>query len=165
VTIQRDSYLREIQGIRGDVVRTLDGMDYCLDWKLDDDEWSAREVVYHLVDTPSRGIHEVLKGMLVGSIQEVSLTGGLINLTSERQEGDLDRVRADVEAVLVGVEMALSSATDTRLVERSVIFNLISKGTREERTAQTIVEHMVIHWRSHLGQLAAIRDALGLDWE
>ena len=162
MTTQRDSYLQEVQGIRGEMVRTLDGMDYCLDWKLDDDEWSAREVVYHLVGTPSGGIHEVLKGTLEGSIGEVP-TGILTNLTPERQSGDLARLQDDVEAVLAGVEKVLSSASDAQLAERSAIFNLTSKGTKEERTAKTIVEHLLIHWRGHLGQLAAIRDALGLD--
>ena len=162
MTTRRDSFLQEVQGIRGEILRILDGMDYCLDWKPDDDEWSAREVVYHLVGTPSGGIHEVLKGTLEGSIGEVP-TAILTNLTPERQSGDLARVRADVETVLAGVERALSSATDAQLAKRSALFNLISKGTREERTGQIMVERTVTHWRDHLAQLAALRDALGLD--
>ena len=164
MTTQRDSYLQEIESIRAELGRLVEGMDYCLDWKPDDEEWSAREVVYHMVDTPSGGVHGAVSGILDRSLGELPVTAGLTNLTAERQAQDLEAVREDVEAVLAGMERALHSTMDAQLAESVVLFHSITRSTKEERTAQSVVEGLFLrHWREHLGQLAALRDALGFE--
>ena len=61
-----------VRRIREELTGLLDGMDYCLDWK-DGDGWCAREVLYHLVDTPEGGIGSVIAGVLSGSLEEVTI--------------------------------------------------------------------------------------------
>ena len=166
MTTQRDSFLQEVQGIRSELDRLLEGLDYSFDWKSadTDEEWSAREIVYHLVDTPSEGIHASIQGVLEGSIQEVPITAGLTNLTEERRGKDLAGAKGDLETVLSGMERALGSATDADLTGKSAVLHSSMRGTREDWSAERLVAGIFVrHWREHLEQLAALREALGLE--
>ena len=164
MTTQRDSFLREIQSVRNELGRLLEGVDYCCDWKPDDENWSVREVVYHLVDTPSGGIDTAVRGVLEGSIQEFPITAGLTNLTPERQERNLEQTREEVEDILSGLEAALGFTTDAELTDKKVSVHSVSRSTTEERTAHDLMEGTFLrHWRVHLGQLAALRELLGVD--
>ena len=164
MTTQRDSILQEIQSIRSELGRLLEGIDYCLDWKPNDEEFSAREIVYHMVDTPSGGIHTAVQGVLSGSVQELPIASGLTNMTDERQGNDLDKVREDLETVLSGLEKALASTTDAELDGKRVPLHSITRSTTTERSVEDLVSGIFVrHWREHLGQLAALREALGLE--
>ena len=164
MTTQRDSILQEIQSIRSELGRLLEGIDYCLDWKPNDEEFSAREIVYHMVDTPSGGIHTAVQGVLSGSVQELPIASGLTNMTDERQGNDLDKVREDLETVLYGLEKALASTTDAELDGKRVPLHSITRSTTTERSVEDLVSGIFVrHWREHLGQLAALREALGLE--
>ncbi len=164
MTTQRDSILQEIRSIRSELGRLLEGIDYCLDWKPNDEEFSAREIVYHMVDTPSRGIHTAVQGVLSGSVQELPIASGLTNMTDERQGNDLDKVREDLETVLSGLEKALASTTDAELDGKRVPLHSITRSTTTERSVEDLVSGIFVrHWREHLGQLAALREALGLE--
>ena len=164
MTTQRDSILQEIQSIRSELGRLLEGIDYCLDWKPNDEEFSAREIVYHMVDTPSGGIHTAVQGVLSGSVEELPIASGLTNMTDERQENDLDKVREDLGTVLSGLEKALASTTDAELDGKRVPLHSITRSTTTERSVEDLVSGIFVrHWREHLGQLAALREALGLE--
>ena len=163
MTTQRDTALQEVQDIRAELGRLLDGMDYCLDWKPEDEEWSAREIIYHILDTPSQGIHSAVQGVLQGAIKELSVTASLTNMTQERQNMDLEQVRHDVETVLSGLERALATATDTDIETRKVVFHSVTRSRTEDRTAESPVSGLFVrHWREHMAQLAELRDMLGL---
>jgi hypothetical protein len=164
LTTQRDSFLQEVQGIRSELDRLLEGLDYSFDWKPTDEEWSAREIVYHLVDTPSDGIHTTIQGVLGGSVQEIPITAGLTNLTDERSGKDLAGAKGDLEGVLSGMERTLNSATDADLTGKSAVLHSFMRGTREDWSAERLVAGIFVrHWREHLEQLAALREALGLE--
>ena len=164
MTTQRDSYLKELQSIRGEMDRLLEGIDYCFDWKPSEDDWCAREVVYHILDTPSGGIHSVLRGVLSGGVEEFTIIADLTNLNAERQERDIAGVRDDMEAVLSGMEELLSSATDAQIAGAKVTTHLVSRGQTIERNANELVEGIFIrHWRQHLAQISELRESLGLD--
>ncbi len=163
MTSQRDSFLEEVRGLRDELGRLLDGMDYCFDWKPSDGEWSARDLVYHLVDTPDGGIDAAIDGILQGRIQELPVTASLSNLDPERQAKDIAGAQEDIEAVLSGVDRALASATDADLSSRRLTLNSITYSRTREMAAQELLEGLFLrHWKEHLAQLAALRDALGL---
>ena len=46
----KQAHLDSIQSIKSEFLAVLEGMAYCLDWKQDESEWSARELVYHMLD-------------------------------------------------------------------------------------------------------------------
>lgn len=163
MTSQRDSFLEEIRDLRGELGRLLEGMDYCFDWRPSDGEWSARDLVYHLVDTPEGGIDAAIEGVLQGRIQELPVAASLNNLTPERQAKDITAAQEDIEAVLLGVDGALASATDADLSGRRLTLNSLTYSRTREMAAQELVEGLFLrHWMEHLAQLAALRDALGL---
>ena len=164
MTTQRDDLVREVGLIHEETLRLLEGMDYSLDWKAGDEEWSAREVVYHLVDTPEGGPQAALQAALNGTSAEVSISSGLTNLDDRRRQKDLGQVREDIDEVFVAVERLLGEATDAQLVESTVPLRSISRGTTEERRALDLVQGLFMrHWREHMGQFADLRDSLGLD--
>jgi hypothetical protein len=156
-------HLENIRSIRAELLQVLEGMDYCLDWKPDPDAWSAREVVYHLVDTPPGGLHALIKEVVSGRIREFELTPSLTNLTPERQTVDLEQALQDIMQVLDGIEQAVSTASEEDLADKSVLAHLKARGQHEERTAQMLLEGLFArHWRKHLGQLRELRETLGV---
>ena len=163
MTTQRDSFLQDTRSIRSELDRLLEGLESHLDSKPNDEEWSAREIIYHMVETPEEGIHTAVQATLEGSIEEIPVTANLTNLTPERQGKDLAGIRMDVEAVLTGMEMALTSTTDAELEEKKVVFHSVLRDVREDRSAhQLTAGYFVRHWRDHIGQLAALRETMGL---
>ena len=89
----RDENLATVQRIRDELTSLLEGMDYCLDWK-DGDNWCAREVLYHLVDTPEGGIGSVIAGVLGGTRDEVTIVPDINNVTPERTVADIGEALA-----------------------------------------------------------------------
>ena len=49
------AHVANLHAARTQLLELLDGMDYCLDWKLEPSDWSARQVVYHLLESPPGG--------------------------------------------------------------------------------------------------------------
>ncbi len=159
----KDTHLENIRSIRPLLLQLLDGMDYCLDWKPDPSEWSVREVVYHLLDTPPGGIHDMLQGILSGHLREFDLWSDLSNINTERQAYDAKRVRQDVEQVLQTLEDTLQAANDEDLAGKSALVHQRSRGWDEPRTVQWLLEGLFArHWRAHLAQIRELRDALGV---
>ena len=163
MTTQRDSFHEEAKSIRGEMSRLLQGLDDHLDWKPNEDEWSAREIVYHMVETPAEGIHTAIQRVLEGSIQELPILANLTNVTQERQAKDMEKVRADVEVVLTGMERVLASTTDAELADKKVVYHSVLRSMKEDRTAEVLTAgYFVRHWKDHMGQLAKLREALGV---
>ncbi len=163
MTSQKSIYLKDIQTIKTELLQLLDGMDYCLDWKPDPNSWSAREVIYHLVDTPPGGLHSLIQGMLSGQKREFDLMPDQSNITPDRLARELPQVEKDVLEVLEGLEGAVSSATEAELGEKTIMAHLLARGTSEPRTVQNLLEGLFTrHWRGHLSQIQELRESLGM---
>lgn len=163
MTNSKTTHLANIRGIGDDLLQVLDGMDYCLDWKPDAESWSAREVVYHLLDTPAGGLHNLIQGILTGGRKEFDLVPGRSNMTAERMAKDLEEVRQDTSAVLQGLEGAVSSVGERELTEKSVLAHLRARSRDEERTVDMLLEGLFArHWRGHLAQIRELRESLGM---
>ena len=61
MTTLKQSILDSAKELQQELDTLLEGMDYCLDWKQDDDEWSPRELLWHILEDP-----EVTIGALPG---------------------------------------------------------------------------------------------------
>ena len=164
MTSQKDAYLEAIDSYEKELERLLDGIDYCFDWRPEEGEWSAREVIYHMLHSPVGGVHSAVKGMLSGQPETVNLIADETHLTPERQERDLDGVRQDISELLSGLREAVTSASEEDLDNAEAPVYLSRTGATEPRTARTMVERIFVnHWKSHLEQIAALRESLGLD--
>ena len=163
MTTGKQAHLESVQRIKSELLEALEGMDYCLDWKQDPDEWSARETVYHILDTPPGGVSSLVQGILSGEVREYDLWSDLTNVTPERSGYDMAQITADIESLFQGLDDALSGSTDEELETKTALMHQISRGVDEERTVKAILERTLeVHMSDHLVQLRALRDALGL---
>ena len=157
----REDNLATVRRIRDELTGLLEGMDYCLDWK-DGGNWCAREVLYHLVDTPEGGIGGVIAGVLDGTRDEVTILPDANNMTPERMAADIDDARAGPLAILQTAEDAIDDASDADFVEKTAMAHLPHRDLHEVRTAQAFIDGLERHWGEHLNQLRTIREALGM---
>jgi hypothetical protein len=164
MTTQRDSLLQEIQNIRSELERLLDGIDPYFDRQIEGEDWTIRELVYHLVDTPgSGGWGTIVPAVLEGRMQEIPIALGQTYPNPERQEKDVTGVGQDFYSVLTTLESSLANMTDSTLAERRVVYRSLANSTTTERNAQEMISNIGVHWREHLDRLAALRKTLGLD--
>ncbi len=163
MTSAKETHLESARSIKSELLATLDGMAYCLDWKQDTDEWSARETVYHILETPPGGVHTLVKGILSGEVREYDLWSDLTNVTPERAGYDMDQITGDIESFFQGLDDALSGSSDEELEMKTVIMHQKSRGVDEERTLSTLLERTLDgHMRDPLAQLRDLRDTLGI---
>ena len=151
-----------VETLRTGLVELLEGMDYCLDWKPDDSQWSAREVVYHLLDTPPGGTPSVVRGIVSGDVSEYEIWSDRTNMTEVRSTQDMEGVQEDIGAFFASFGDALAAAGDADLQDRAVVVHQRTRGKELERTLEGVLAGFDRHWRGHLEQLGELRGALGL---
>ena len=158
-TIQ--SQRENLDSLRAALLELLEGMNYCLDWKPDESEWSAREIVYHLLDTPPGGTPPMVKGIVSGEISEYEIWSDRTNVTESRATLDMAEVEADIAAFFAAFADALEGAGDADLQGRRALMHQRTRGEDLERTLEAVLAGFDRHWRAHLEQLAELRSALG----
>jgi len=159
----KQEQLESIRSVKSDLLAVLAGMDYCLDWKQDPSEWSARELVYHVLDTPSGGAHGLVKGIITGEIKEYEIWSDRTNMTPERAEFDLDQVNADIESFFTSLDDSISGVSDEDLDAKKVMMHQRTRSVDEERTLNALLDRTLNgHMRDHLAQLQALREALAI---
>ena len=154
---QRDN----IDSLRASIVELLDGMNYCLDWKPDDSGWSAREIVYHLLDTPPGGNAELVRKIVSGEIDEYEIWSDRTNITEARSTLDMAEIENDISAFFELFNAALAAASDDDLQGRRVLMHQRTRGEDVERTLEEALAGIDRHWRGHMEQLRELREALG----
>jgi hypothetical protein len=159
----KDAHLKNVHSVQSELLRLLSGMDYCLDWKPDPYAWSARQVVYHVLDSPPGGIHQVLWGMISGDLDEFELWASLDNMTPTRSTYDLEQIREDIIEFFHGMEAAIEAADEGDFDEKSILARLRSQGVDETRTLRMLLEGIFDrHWRQHLEHIRELREGLGM---
>lgn len=158
-TIQ--SQRENVDSLRTALLELLDGMNYCLDWKPDESAWSAREIVYHLLDTPPGGTASLVQSIVSGEITEYEIWSDRTNITEARATLDMEEVESDISAFFAKFNEALQHASDGDLQERRVVMRQRTRGKELERTLEVVLGGFDRHWRGHLEQLGELRAALG----
>lgn len=150
-----------LESLRAALLGLLSGMDYCLDWKQDESQWSAREIVYHLLDTPPGGTPSVVRRIVSGEISEYEIWSDRTNITEERSTREMEAVQADIAAFYEAFAAALADAADADLQGRAVLMRQRTRNEDVERTLEGVLAGFDRHWRAHLEQLTELREALG----
>ena len=150
-----------VDSLRAALLESLDGMNYCLDWKPDDSDWSAREIVYHLLDTPPGGTASLVRSILAGEVIEYEIWSDRTNVNEARATLDMEEIVADIGAFFASFDEALDSADDADLQGRRVLMRQRTREQDEERTLEALLTGWARHWRAHLEQLGELRAALG----
>ena len=159
----KQEQLESIRSVKSDLLAVLVGMDYCLDWKQDPSEWSARELVYHVLDTPPGGAHGLVKRIITGEVKEYEIWSDRTNLTPERTGYDLERVNADIDAFFTSLDDSISGISDQDLEEKKVMMHQRTRSVDEERTLNAILDRTLNgHMRDHLAQLQVLREDLAI---
>lgn len=161
MTSKKQSHQENANAIHAELLQLLEGMDYCLDWKLQESDWSAREVVYHLLDTPPGGAHAVVRGTVSGEITEYEIWSDLTNMTPERAGHDMEQITATIGDFFGKMTEAVGAAAEGDLDGKSVVVHQRTWGTDDERTLEAVLVGFDRHWRNHLSQIKELRDALG----
>ena len=149
--------------IRAEMLGLIEGMGYCLDWKPDPDQWSARQVIYHLLETPPGGLAPILRGIFFGSLREFDLCSAQDNVTPERRALDMELVEGDIGQYFQDLENAIQASHEEDFTGKFVLAHLKSRDRDKELTAQKLLEGLFArHWREHLVQLRELRESLGI---
>ena len=159
----KQAHLDSIRRIKTEFISILKGMDYCLDWKQDESEWSVREIVYHILETPPGGAPNLVNKIISGDVREYEIWSDLTNLTSERAAHDIDQVNSDIEAFFGNLSDSILNLPDRDLVDKKAVMHQKTRDIVETRTLDAILEATLNrHISEHLIQLRSIRDALAI---
>ena len=151
------SHLDNVINIRARTLALLDGMDHLIDKTTDPEEWSIRDIIYHLSDTPVGGLGLLFRGMVSGDISEFDLIPDLTNVTPSRKATTLDQARHELVEILDDIEQVVSRGSADVFDGTTVTAHLKSRDTDETRTLETLLRGLFArHWLSHLDQLEAL---------
>ena len=163
MVLRNTNLLVAICTLKQDLTDVLDGMDNCLDWKNDPNSWSAREVIYHLIDTPAEGMDFLLRRALKTEGEAFELVPDINNMSEVRLLNDIEQVKADILNILDNLELIITDASWEELREKTIVVDLVAQGTNEERTVLNLLQGLFIkHWSQHVIQLKNTRSSLGL---
>ncbi len=160
MTTVREQGLADVREIRTGLFQILDGMEEALDWRADEESWSAREVITHMLYTPPGGVPTILKQLLAGAVAEYDLWADQKYLTEEAQRWTPEEVKEQLAGYFNSLEQEMDRTTDAALAETSALVHQRNRGWDEPRPAQWLVERLFAgHWREHLEQLREIKAA------
>ena len=163
MVLRNTDLLVAIRTLKQDLTDVLDGMDNCLDWKNDPNSWSAREVIYHLIDTPEEGMDLLVRRILKTEGEAFELVPDISNMSEVRLLNDIEQVKADIFKILDNLELIITDTSSEELMEKKVVVDLVGQGANEARTVLNVLQGLFIrHWSQHVIQLKNTRFSLGL---
>ena len=163
MVLRNTDLLVTIRTLKQDLTDVLDGMDNCLDWKNDPNSWSAREVIYHLIDTPAEGMDLLVRRILKTEGEAFELVPDISNMSEVRLLNDIEQVKADIFKILDNLELIITDTSSEELMEKKVVVDLVGQGANEARTVLNVLQGLFIrHWSQHVIQLKNTRFSLGL---
>jgi hypothetical protein len=145
------------------LIGQLQGMDSYLDRSDGPGEWTTRQVLSHLLFRSGWHPVDFLKKFSNTNLPESETTPGHTDVPPERQEMTLKRFLDVLDAQRKEVFAYLESLAEADLQRKARIAFLKQFLGTEEITIPIYVGVMLDrHWKSHAGQLAKIRNAVGL---
>jgi DinB family protein len=126
-------------------------------------EWTAREVLTHLLFPPGADMVELLKSFAERDLPLVELEAGDPFLTPERRAMTLEQLVAALDGQRRAVFAYLGSLSEADLTRKARIPLFKTFMGTDEITLPVFAGAMYeYHWNDHAAQLAKIRDAVGL---
>lgn len=158
MTTARDQHLTNVSEIRSVLLQILEGMENCLDWRPDEESWSAREVFTHMLYTPPGGVPQILQGLLSDQVHEYDLWADQKYMTDEAAGWTLGQVKEHFNSYFDSLEQQLAELDDATLADTTAIVHQRNRHWDEPRPAQWLVERLFLgHWREHLVQLEELK--------
>lgn len=143
--------------------RQLRGMDSHLERSDSPGEWTARQVLCHLLFEPGWNPVDTLKTFAHTNLPVIEITPGLTDTSGPRATMSLAQFLDALDGQRTNVFGYLDSLTEADLQRKSRIplFKEIM-GTDEVPIPVFVGALFDYHWNDHAGQLAKIRKAAGL---
>ena len=163
VTKEVQQLERRSQAAWDNLTAQLRGMAPFLERADEPGEWTARQVLTHLLFPPDWDLVTVLRSFRERDLPVIEIEPGDPFLTPERRTLSLDQLVASLEAQWRDVFAYLRSLGEGDLGRKARIPLFKTFMGTDEITLPVFVgalfEH---HWNDHASQLAKIRDAVGL---
>ena len=143
--------------------RQLRGMEGHLERAEAPGQWTAREVLCHLLFAPGFEPVALLRTFATTDLTVVEITPGIVELTPERKAMTLTDFEQALEAQrrqVFGYLETLSEAELGRMARIPLFKQLM--GTDEITVPVFVGAMFEYHWNDHAGQIAKIRAAAGL---
>jgi hypothetical protein len=126
-------------------------------------EWTARQVLTHLLFQPGWDAVALMRSFAQTDLPVIEIEPGDPFLTPERRAMTLEQLVAALDGQRRAVLAYLASLTDADLTRKARIplFKTFM-GTEEIALPVFVGALFEYHWNDHASQLAKIRDAVGL---
>ena len=146
------------------LTRQLQGMEPYLERSDAPGQWTAREVLSHLLLQPGWDSNATLKSFAAQNMPLIEIEPGKPYLTDERKRMSLKQLVDALDEQRRKVFAVVNSLSDADLQNRKARIPLFKQfmGTEEIPLAQYVGALFDYHWNDHAGQLAKIRTAAGL---
>jgi hypothetical protein len=145
------------------ITRQVQGMDPHLDKSDAPGEWTARQVLCHLLFEPGWDVVAVLKSFATSNLPVIEINGGLTDTSGARATAGVKQLLDALDTqrkAAYGYLEGLSDA-DLRRKARIPLFKQLM-GNEEVPIPVYVGAIFDYHWNDHAGQLAKIRKAVGL---
>ena len=151
------------QAAWGNLSAQTRGLEPYLERSDEPGEWTAREVLSHLLFPPGWDAVALLKSFAERDLPLVEIEPGDAFMTPERRTMTLAQFVAALDAQRSGVLAYLDTLTESDLVRKARIplFKTFM-GTDEIPLPVFVGAMFEYHWNDHASQLAKIRRAIGL---
>jgi len=146
------------------LTRQLEGMQPYLERSDEPGQWTTREVLSHLLFQPGWNATPVLKSFAPQNFPLIEIEAGKPYLDDARKKMSLKEFVDALETQHRSVFAVVDSLSDVELQNRKARIPLFKQfmGTDEVPLAQYIGALFEYHWNDHAGQLAKIRQSVGL---
>lgn len=146
------------------LTRQLQGMEPHLERSDAPGQWTTREVLSHLLFQPGWDPTATLKSFAAQNMPLIEIDAGKPYLNDERKRMSLKQLIDAIDEQRRKVFAVVNPLSDADLQNRKARIPLFKQfmGTEEIPLAQYVGALFDYHWNDHAGQLAKIRNAVGL---
>lgn len=143
------------------IEQALAGLEGYGDWRPAPTEWSAKEVLSHLLGRQGEPPTVLLQRILQEDLPEIYLEIGQSNMTPERQRKSLGSLKGEFRRHYQEVVAYINGLSNERL-QRKGRFPAFRAFMGTDQVSLIHFATLVtdLHWRDHAGQLKKIKEAL-----
>jgi hypothetical protein len=154
----------KVDAAQANLFRQLEGMEPHLEKSDAPGEWTAREVLSHLLFEPSFDAVVTLKSFAATNLPLIEIDPGKTHLDGQRKTMTLAQFKTALEKQRNSVLGYVESLPDAELQSRKARIPLFKQIMQQEEIPIAVYVGALFdyHWNDHAGQLAKIRQAAGL---
>ncbi|HCG90663.1 MAG TPA: hypothetical protein DEZ08_02330 [Dehalococcoidia bacterium] len=142
-----DSFIMCISSI---LERNKNKVDFC----PDETSWSIRQHIYHLLDTPTGGIHSIMTTVKTNPKETLVIIPDLDNITEDNQKKTTLEIQADLINYSKSFHNCLSLYSEEDLDQIIIQTSLPKRGIIEDRTPRSLLDRLFVrHWSEHISDL------------